>query len=289
MKTKVIMLGTGTPNPVPERSGPCVAIVVDNNSYLVDIGAGVTRQAQKAVRKGVSGLKVSNLKRAFITHLHSDHTMGYPDLILTPWVLQRSEPLKVYGPSGTSDMTSMLLNAYKTDIDARINGFEQANTEGIKVEAKDIREGIIHEDELVKVEAIRVNHPPFEAYAYKFITPDKVIVISGDTAPCENLIKHAKGCDILVHEVYSSTGIKKRNAKWFKYHSTVHTSSLDLGKIAAEINPKLLVLYHQLFMVNKNEAGSKDAVIAREQEMITEIKQSFSGKVVSAKDIDIFE
>ncbi|QOR36991.1 MBL fold metallo-hydrolase [Clostridium sp. 'deep sea'] len=283
------MLGTGTPNPVPERSGPCVAIVVGESSYLVDIGSGVTRQAQKAVQEGITGLKVGNLKRAFITHLHSDHTLGFADLILTPWVLERSEPLIVFGPQGTKEMTRMLLNAYQVDINARINGLEQANKVGIQVDSHEILEGLIYEDELVKVEAIKVNHPPFEAYAYKFITPDKTIVISGDTAPCDNLIKQAKGCDILVHEVYSSTGIKKRDAKWHKYHSTVHTSSLDLGQIANKINPRLLILYHQLFMVDENETGDGQALITREQEMIQQIKQGFKGTIVSAKDIQVFE
>ena len=289
MKTKVVLLGTGTPNPVPERSGPCVAVVVENQSYLVDFGSGVTRQAEKAFRRGIKALKVSNLNRAFLTHLHSDHTLGYADLILTPWVLERPEPLKVYGPTGTVEMTEHILAAYRTDIAGRQDGLEKANKTGIVVEATDITAGSVYQDEYVQVEAFEVLHPPFEAYGYRFTTPDKVIVISGDTAPCDNLIRRAAGCDILVHEVYSATGLKQRNPKWFKYHSTVHTASLELGEIAARVNPGKLVLYHQLFMVGSNEAGEMQALMKREQQILNEIRENFAGQVISAKDLEVIE
>ena len=282
------MLGTGTPNPVPERSGPSVAIVVDDHSYIVDCGAGVVRQAEKAHRKGIEALNAPNLKRLFLTHLHSDHCVGLADIIFTPWVLERQEPLKIYGPKGTKEMCDHTLAAYQLDIEARRFGLEKANEEGIKVEVSEISEGIIYKDKKVLVEAFKVNHPPFEAYGYKFTTPDKIIVISGDTAPCDNLIKHAKGCDILIHEVYSASGVKLRDPKWYKYHTTVHTSSVALGDIAAQVNPDLVVFYHQLFMAAKNEAGNTVTAHEREKEMICDVKEKFQGQVVSAKDIDIF-
>lgn len=287
-RTKVVMLGTGTPNPVPERSGPSVAIVVDDQSYIVDCGSGIVRQAEKAHRKGIEALDAPNLKRLFLTHLHSDHCIGLPDIIFTPWVLERQEPLQVYGPKGTKAMCDHTLAAYALDIEARRFGLEGANEEGIQVEASEISEGVIYTDEKVTVEAFRVNHPPFEAYGYKFTTPDKVIVISGDTAPCDNLIKHAKGCDILIHEVYSATGVKQRDPKWHKYHTTVHTSSVSLGDIAAQVKPELVVFYHQLFMAAKNEAGNMITAQEREEEMIHDVKEKFEGRVISAKDIDIF-
>ncbi len=156
-KTKVVLLGTGTPNPVPERSGPCVAITVGEESYLVDFGPGVVRQAEKAHRKGIKGLRPRKLKRAFLTHLHSDHTVGYPDLIYTPWVMERDEPLFVFGPKGIVNMTMHLMKAYEVDIDSRRNGLEKANSEGIKVIATEISEGVVYKDKLVKVEAFLVN------------------------------------------------------------------------------------------------------------------------------------
>lgn len=288
-ETKIIMLGTGTPNPVPERSGPSVAIVVGNNSYLIDCGPGIVRRAEMGNQLGLKALEASQLKRSFITHLHSDHTIGLPDLIFTPWVLEREEPLEVYGPKGIKAMTDHILAAYEQDIQARRYGLEQANEMGIVVKATEIEEGLIYEDELVKVEAFLVDHPPFEAYGYKFITPDKTIVISGDTCYSENLIKHAKGCDILVHEVISATGVQLRDPKWKKYHLRVHTTSKELADIAAKVNPKKLVFYHQLFMVAPDETGRMVTEEEREAEMIAEVREKYDGIVISPKDLDIIE
>ncbi|MCH4889952.1 MBL fold metallo-hydrolase [Acidaminobacter sp. JC074] len=288
-QTKVVLLGTGTPNPVPERSGPCVAVVVNDQSYLVDFGPGLVRQAQKAYRMGIDGLQARKLTRAFLTHLHSDHTVGYADLIYTPWVMTRDQPLQVFGPKGLKKMTEHILAAYEVDIHARKYGLEKANQEGIEVVANEISEGLIYKDDLVSVEAFLVDHPPFESYGYKFTTPDKIVVISGDTCPCDNLVKHAKECDILVHEVYSSQGIKGRTPQWQKYHTRVHTSSYDLGKIASEVQPGLLVLYHQLFMVTRDEATDESAIKKRTHEMIDEIKVHFTGHVVSGNDMDVFD
>lgn len=287
METKIVMLGTGTPNPIPERNGPSLAIVVEDKSYLVDFGTGLVRRAEEANRMGISALQTPNLKLGFLTHLHSDHTIGLTDLIYTPWVLEREEPLKIFGPQGLKDMTQHILEAYKQDIEARMYGLEGANTEGIKVQVQEIEEGLIYQDELVKVEAFLVEHPPFKAYGYKFTTPDKVIVVSGDTIPSENLIKHAKDCDILVHEVYSHQGVKQRSPKWNKYHTSVHTSSVELGEIARRANPKKLVLYHQLFFRVPDKDGNQISELDREIEMINEIKENYKGQVISAKDLDI--
>src|SRR5262249_9889980 len=123
-KTQVVMLGTGTPNADPERSGPSVAIVVNDTPYLIDFGPGVVRRASAAFNPGVKGLEVKNLNRAFVTHLHSDHTAGYPDLMLTPWVLERRSPLEVYGPKGISAMTRLITKAYREDIEIRLHGGE---------------------------------------------------------------------------------------------------------------------------------------------------------------------
>lgn len=289
-ETKVVLLGTGTPNADPDRSGPAVAIVVGEDSYIVDFGPGIVRQAAKAYSKGIKGLKPKNLKRAFLTHLHSDHTIGYPDLIFTPWVLERDEPLKVYGPKGLKDMTENILKAYKQDIDERINGFEPANDKGWRVEVNEINPGIIYTDDNIKVEAFLVKHGSFEAYGYKFYAPDKTIVISGDTAPTENLIKHAKDCDILIHEVYSSPGVERRSPQWRKYHTSVHTSAYELGGIAVKVNPGLLVLYHQLFMLDlqNNDKDLAFEIEKREKEILEEIKEKYNGKVISGKDLDVF-
>ncbi|HZI87794.1 MAG TPA: MBL fold metallo-hydrolase, partial [Pyrinomonadaceae bacterium] len=108
-KTQIVLLGTGTPSPDPDRSGPATAIVVNGTPYLVDFGPGVVRRAAAAYQKGMKGLSVVNLRVAFLTHLHSDHTAGYPDLILSPWAVGRNQPLEVYGPKGLKEMTKYIL------------------------------------------------------------------------------------------------------------------------------------------------------------------------------------
>lgn len=111
METKLVLLGTGTPNACPNASGPSSAVVVGDRAYLVDFGPGVVRQAAKAYQQGIDALRPDRLMIAFCTHLHTDHTAGYPDLIFTPWVLERPKPLKVFGPKGIQNMTEHILNS----------------------------------------------------------------------------------------------------------------------------------------------------------------------------------
>lgn len=286
-ESRVVMLGTGTPNPTPERMGPCAAVIVEGQAYLVDFGVGLVRQAAAMVERGIEALAAAKLTRGFLTHLHSDHTLGLPDLILTPWVLKRSEPLKLFGPAGTEAMVDHLLKAYAVDIQSRQGGLEQANQVGIQVEVAEIDEGVVYQDKRVTVEAFRVNHPPFEAYGYKFTCPDKVIVFSGDTTPTDNIIQWAQGCDILVHEVFSAQGVKQRSPVWQRYHTSVHTSSVQLGELASQIKPRTLVLNHQLFFRVPDEEGQVISELDREREMIREIQQHYQGEVISAQDGDV--
>ncbi len=278
--TEVVMLGTGAPFADPQRSGPSVAIVVNGTPYLVDFGPGVIRRAaaaSPAYGGTVAGLDVSNIRHAFLTHLHSDHSAGYPDIIFTPWTLGRDQPLEVYGPEGTVEMTKHVLAAWGEDIRYRLYGLEPTNNQGWRVNAHDITEGIVYEDENVTVEAFSVRHGSWpNAFGYRFTTPDRVIVISGDAAPSENVEKFSLGADILIHEVYSEEGLGKRESFWQSYHSNNHTSGVELGKIAAEAKPKLLILYHILFF------GSD------EEQIIEEVKQNFDGNVVMANDLDVY-
>jgi ribonuclease Z len=278
--TQVVMLGTGTPNPDPERSGPAVAIVVNDTPYLVDFGPGVVRRAS-AMSPSYGGpmpaLEIRNLKYAFLTHLHSDHSAGLSDLILTPWVLERAEPLELYGPAGIEEMASHVLEAYRADIDYRVNGLEPANNQGWRVNTHIVEEGVVFEDDNIKVEAFRVRHGTWKnAFGYRFTTPDRVIVISGDAAPDENLERHANGADILIHEVYSVEGFGRRDPYWQKYHSSNHTSAHELGEIAARAKPGLLILYHILFWG------------ATEETVLREVREKYSGDVVLASDLDVY-
>jgi len=278
--TKIVMLGTGNPNPDPEHSGCSVAIVVNDVPYIVDFGPGVVRQATAmSPRYGgsIEGLAAKNIKRAFLTHLHSDHTTGYPDLILTPWVMGRDEPLEVYGPEGIISMTENILEAYEEDIRYRLYGLQPANNQGWRVNAHEITEGEIYEDNNVKVEAFLVKHGSWpNAYGYRFATPDKVIVLSGDTAPCENIEKYSNGADVLIHEVYYKKGWDKYNDFWKNYHSANHTSTYELGELANKINPGLIILYHTLYW------GGTDKTI------LDEIAEIYDGKVVVGSDLSVY-
>ena len=291
METKLVLLGTGTPNACPDASGPSSAVVVGDRAYLVDFGPGVVRQAAKAYRNGIDALRPDRLVTAFCTHLHTDHTAGYPDLIFTPWVLERKEPLRVFGPKGIRDMTEHLLKAYKVDIDFRINGFEKANEVGYRVETQEITSGVIYRDDRVTVEAFPVSHGTLESYGFKFTTPDRVIVISGDTAPLEIVAEKAKGCDILLHEVEYTAGLAAREPKWQKYHREVHTLSVDLGGLGNNTKPKLLVTYHRIYhMEIQDNTVDVGAEMARRNEAILEeIRNAgYEGPVVNGMDLDVF-
>ncbi len=276
-RTKVVLLGTGTPNADPERSGPAVAIVVDSTSYLIDLGPGVVRRAAAAYQAGIEGLQASRLRTAFITHLHSDHTLGYADFIFTPWVLERDVPAEVYGPSGLQEMTDHLLAAYERDIRIRLDGLEPANSEGYKVNVHEIEPGLIYEDQLVQVTAFPVQHGSWsQAFGFRFDTPDRSIVISGDARPSPSIVQACQGCDVLIHEVYSQAGFEQRDPVWQTYHSNFHTSAPALGEIAAEARPGMLILYHQLLWG------------ATPSQLVEEIMVKYDGTIIYGNDLDVY-
>ncbi len=279
-RTRVVLLGTGTPNADPERSGPATAIVVDDRAYLIDAGPGIVRRAAKAARDlGIDALKVQNLNHVFLTHMHSDHTLGMPDLLLSPWVLDRPDPLNVYGPPGTRALMDGIGEAWAEDIELRTNGLEprSANRDGYRPVTEEVLPGLVYEDDLVKVYAILVHHGSWEyAYGYRFEGPDRTIVISGDAAPTEALVEACNGCDILVHEVYSAEQFVTRPPEWQRYHSQFHTSTTELADIATRARPGLLVMYHHLFWGTDDEG------------LVREIREAgYQGDVVSGKDLDI--
>jgi ribonuclease BN (tRNA processing enzyme) len=276
-RTQLVLLGTGTPNADPERSGPAVAIVVDDVPYLVDCGPGVVRRAAAAFARGIKGLDPKLLRTAFVTHLHSDHTAGYPDLIFTPAVLERDAPLQVYGPPGIRAMTDHVMKAWAGDVDVRLNDLEPAKPAGYRVRAHDVKPGLVFRDARVTVRAFAVPHGAWKhAFAYRFDTPDRAIVVSGDSGPSDALIAACDGCDILVHEVYSTAGFVTRPPEWQRYHRVYHTSSAELAALATKARPSLLVLYHQLLWGSSDEA------------LVAEVKQGYGGAVVSGRDLDVF-
>lgn len=277
-RTHVVLLGTGTPNPDPDRSGPAVAIVVDSSVYIVDAGPGIVRRVAAAARATkFAALAMPKLKIAFLTHLHSDHTVGLPDLMLSPWVLGRTVPLEVYGPPGTQNMVDHLQAAYAEDIRMRVSGGEPSNKTGYGTNAHEVLPGVVYQDSLVKVTAFAVPHGKWEhAYGYRFDTPDRSIVLSGDTAPSDAVATACNGCDVLVHEVITEAHLAVRTPEWQAYHRAYHSPAPELGRVAAKAKPKLLVLYH-LIPTGLNEA-----------ELIGEIRRGFKGPVKVGRDLGVY-
>ena len=275
-RTKLVMLGTGNPSPNPDRFGPATVVLVDDVPYLIDAGVGVVRRWAAAIRVNNLSAKVLDLKTVFVTHLHTDHTLGLADLIFTPWTNEPGgssggvRPLEVYGPVGLTVMADHLIAAYAEDIRIRTSEGGSRNVAGGSgpiVKTHEITAGVVYRDDRVTVDAFRVPHGKWEhAFGFRFRTPDKVIVISGDTAFSPTIAQQCNGCDILVHE----GGISDNSA----YFRESHTSAEELARVAAAAKPKLLVLYHQR---NANGDG------------VQIIRSGFQGPVVVANDLQVFE
>ena len=279
--TQLVILGSGTPNPNPERGGSAYAVIVDNTPYLVDFGPGAVRSFAALMPAWGGGMKemdVTKIEHAFLTHIHSDHTTGLSDLLLTPWIMGRENKLNLYGPKGLEKMAGSLLDAYADDIDYRVNGTQPSNGTGYQFNFTELADGVVFQDRNLKVEAFKVNHGDFEdAYGFRFTSKDKVIVFSGDTGPSKSLERYAKDADILVHEVYSNAGFLKKTKDWQIYHKGHHTSTYEVGEIASRAKPKLLVLSHILFWG------------ADERDILEETRTTFSGNIKIAEDLMVIK
>jgi len=274
--TQVVLLGTGTPAADPDRFGPATAIIANDTAYLVDAGAGIVRRAAAAARaRSIRPLQAASLRIVFLTHLHSDHTVGLPDLILSPWTLGRRVPLEAYGPTGTAAMTQRLLDAYRVDIETRTNpdGNQRDYPEGHNVNAHEIHAGTIYKDSNVSVTAFATKHA-MESYGYRFDTADRSIVVSGDTSPAETTIDACHGCDVLIHEVNSVTWLATRPAPFQAFAAKYHTTTQQLADLAVRAKPKLLILYHV-------QASSPE-------EVLREMVDRYPGKVVVSHDLDVY-
>jgi ribonuclease BN (tRNA processing enzyme) len=276
-RTRIVMLGTGTPIPDPDRMGPSVAVIVDSVPYLFDAGTGVVRRAAAAQRSGVEGLRMPQLQRVFLTHLHSDHTLGLADLLFTPWIQGRTVPLEVYGPPGTQRLVNGILDGNDEDIRERVASSGGPAANGWKANVHEIAEGVVYTDARVTIRAFAVTHSAWKyAFGYRIETPDRSIVISGDTRPSPAIAAACNGCDVLIHEVYSDSGFATMKPVRQAYHAQAHTSATQLGTIATNARPKLLILTHLLFFG------------ASEGRMLAEVRSTFRGNVVLARDLQLF-
>jgi ribonuclease Z len=268
---QVVLLGTGFPRPSAERAGPAAAIVIGKKTFIVDAGRGVVMRLVGA------NLPLDSIQCVFLTHLHSDHIDGLADLYNTPWVMGRAKPFELYGPTGTQEMADGLLKFFAADIHIRADLTEAHPREGAKINVHIVNEGVVYQDSDVKVTAFLVDHRPVEpAFGYRFESAGRVIVISGDTRPSDNLIRYAKGADVLVHEAYlseyfSNTDSPEVAARLRAYHTTAEQA----GQVAAAAGVKLLVLTHLI-------PGDKDAEFERRA------SQFFKGRIAVGKDLERF-
>lgn len=274
--TTVILLGTGGPRPNPLASGPATAVQVGSRVFLFDAGPGIER------RLNAAQLPINGVTALFVTHLHSDHTLGLPDLIFTSWVMGRKTPLAAFGPHGLRAMTDHIIAAWSEDIAIRTNGLEHEVRDGYRVTVHEIGAGVVYDSAGVRITAIPVSHGDWkEAFGYRIDTPTRSIVISGDTRPSDRILLAARDVDLLIHEVYPESRALPENRPggddWPKYLRAFHTSDVELGRIAAAAKPKLLVLYHVV-----QNGGTDDEVLAGIR------RGGFTGAVVVGKDLQRF-
>lgn len=240
---KVTLLGTGAPRPVMTRFGPSILVEAGKEKLVFDCGRGATQRLYqlKIPFAAITGL--------FLTHLHSDHTVGIPDFWLTGWVMGRDTPLPVWGPKGTKAMMKHLQEAYAFDIHIRRDVDTKLPGAGAVLIAKDIVEGVVYDSGGVKVTAFLVDHGEIKpAFGYRIDYGGHSVTLSGDTRPSENLIRFAQGTDVLIHEVVDVPAFqavaKNDTSAQAKKIIEHHTSAEQAGTVFTRVKPKLAVYSH---------------------------------------------
>ena len=291
---KLVVLGTGMPLPNPYRSGPGYALIVNDYPYLVDAGEGIWRSiARAALVNGdefTSGLAPIKLKHLFVTHLHEDHTVGIPSLLLNPFKLNIPASKEIYGPKGIADMVRHIVAAWKIDIAAEMS--DGYDPEGARATGHEIDfdvSGVVYEDDNVTVRAFRTIHGPLDdTFAYRFETKNRVVTFTGDGGPYhKNIVAAAMDADILVAEAVTEENIQfapwggdtveEKKREIFRYHF----SPAVLARIANEANVKTIVLSHEQ---NYNNGTDYDPL-----GIVKEIQAAgFDGDIYSAMDADVY-
>jgi ribonuclease BN (tRNA processing enzyme) len=267
--TTVLVLGAGSPGISAERSGTSLGVIVRGWVYIFDAGAGVERRMFEA-RARVSNT-IEHIGPIFITHLHSDHTLGLPAMLY--YHRERNQPFTLFGPPGIKNMMNHILAAYAEDREMRINGLEHAAPIRWETNVTEVTSGVVFHDDNVTVKAFEVSHGTWEhALGYRIETPDRSIVISGDTRPTDAIVQACNGCDILFHEIVWEDPVGPPRTPYMKQF---HTGPVELGEIANRAKPKTLVLYHQV--------GRQTPA-----EFVRAVMGTFHGVVLYAHDFDLF-
>ena len=277
--TRLILLGTkgGPPLARSGRSNSANLLLINDVPYLVDCGYGVTRQMI------VAGVNPGRTRYIFLTHHHSDHTLEYGTLLYQAWLSPRRPQIQVYGPKGTAEMTRTAFDTQKLDIAVRIEdeGMKEPRT---MVQVEELAaEGLVMENADVRVTCCRVRHPPIrDSFAFRFDAKDRSIVISGDTAYSPKLIRLASNADVLVHEALYLPAVdqivaRAANAPRLRQHiTTSHTTTEEIGRVAAEAGVKTLVLSHLI-------PGDEPAV--PEEKWLEGVRKHYTGRAVVGRDL----
>ena len=268
---RVTLLGTGAPPPSLERFGPSTLVEVGGQKLIFDAGRGAMQRLHQL------GIPFCDITGMFLTHHHSDHVVGFPDLWLTGWIGRpwgkRNAPLEVWGPVGTVQMMEHLPQAFHVDIRVRSKSY---SPDGVKLAAHEIREGIMFDRDGVRISAFEVDHGGEElpAFGYRIEYRNRVAVLSGDTTFNENLIRHADGADLLVHEVTAAAGSAAENAAQLKRIGANHTTPEQAGEVFSRARPKLAVYNHLLLF------GSATA-----DDLIPATRQKYDGPLMVGVDL----
>jgi len=268
---QVTLLGTGAPPPRMDRFGPSTLVEAGGKKFIFDAGRGAMQRLHQL------GIPFGDIDAMFLTHHHSDHVVGFPDLWLTGWIGRpwgrRSAPLEVWGPQGTQQMMEHLPQAFAVDIRVRRRNYPP---EGVKLVAHEIREGVVLEAGGVKISAFEVDHGGEElpAFGYRIDYGGRSVVLSGDTTFNDNLIRHAEGADVLVHEVTAAGGSTPENAQQLKRIAANHTTPEQAAEVFARVKPRLAVYNHLLLF------GS-----AAPEDLVPATRKKYAGPLIVGEDL----
>ena len=268
---RVTLLGTGAPPPVLNRFGPSTLVEAGQQKFIFDAGRGAMQRLHQL------GIPFADISGIFLTHHHSDHVVGFPDLWLTGWIGRpwgkRNVPLPVWGPEGTKEMMEYLPKAFAVDIRVRSHNYP---VEGIKLLPTEITEGPVFDQDGVKVTAFKVDHfaEKLPAYGYRIDYRGRSAVLSGDTTFNENLIEHARGADLLVHEVTAVSGNAAENAQQLNRISANHTTPEQAAVVFSRAQPKLAVYNHLLLF------GA-----AKADDLIPATRKNYAGPLLVGEDL----
>jgi ribonuclease Z len=274
---KVTLLGTGTPRPLVDRFGPSTLIQAGNEKILIDCGRGAPQRVWQL------NMPLRDISAVFLTHLHSDHFMGVPDLWLSGWLAtpfgRRTEPFKIFGPTGTREAMANFEKAFQVDIRSRLTD-EGLPARGISVVAQDIGEGVVYEQSGVKITAFQVDHGEAinPSLGYRIDYAGRSVVISGDTRPVESFVKAAQGADVVIHEVVAAKDELLRQDEASRKIVANHTTPQQAGALFERVKPKLAVYTHIIFL-------GPAATAVTVPEIVAMTRQTYSGPLEVGYDL----